>query len=56
MAMDTQRIIKFLRYTIQGVTIAAWGTMGLTPSWGSFILGLIGFCIAFALLTFETGE
>lgn len=54
--MDIQRIIKFLRYTIQGVTIAAWGTMGLTPSWGSFILGLMSFFIAFGLLTFEKGE
>ena len=54
--MDTQRIIKFLRYTFQGVTIAAWGTMGLTPSWGSFILGLMSFVIAFAMLSFEKGE
>lgn len=54
--MDTQRIIKFLRYTIQGVTIAAWGTMGLTPSWGSFVLGLMGFVIAFGLLSFEKGD
>lgn len=54
--MHAQRIVKFWRFTSQGLAIAAWGTMGLTPAWGSFILGLVALLAAFALLPFEKGE
>ena len=40
--MHAQRIVKFWRFTSQGLAIATWGTMGLTPAWGSFILGVAG--------------
>jgi|GEM_PF-3028403 CHASE2 domain-containing sensor protein len=54
--MDRKQVVKFWRFTFQGLAIAAWGTMGLTPDWGSFILGLVALIAAFALLPFEKGD
>ena len=54
--MESQRIIKFIRFTLQGIAIASLGTIGVTPSIGGFILGLFSFLISFALLAYEKGD
>lgn len=51
-----REFITFMRFTLQGIAIASFGTMGLTPKWGSFILGLAALIAAIALLTKEKGE
>ena len=51
--MTGQKIIRFFRFTLQGISIAAYGTMGLTPTWGSFALGTISLLCAMALLAAE---
>lgn len=38
--MTQQKLIQFWRFTLQGIAVASLGTMGLTPTWGSFILGI----------------
>ncbi len=47
------KILKFLRFTTQGVAIASFGTLGVNPSWGGFVLGLLTFFIAFGIIPFE---
>lgn len=51
--MNNQSLIKFMRFTLQGMAIASFGTMGVTPSWGGFILGICSFFAALAFLTQE---
>ncbi len=53
--MTFDKIVIFWRYTFQGIAIASWGTMGVTPSWGGFVLGLVSCLIGFALLGYEKG-
>lgn len=50
-----KEFIRFMRFTFQGVAIASFGTMGITPSWGGFILGAVTLFIALGLLTLENG-
>ena len=54
--MEFQKIFKFLRFTFQGICIASWGTMGVTPSWGGFVLGLVAFIVSLTLACFEKGD
>ena len=51
--INSQKLIQFFRFTLQGISIASYGTMGLTPEWGSFILGTMALLGALALLTIE---
>lgn len=51
--MTGQKLIKFFRFTLQGISIASYGTMGLTPEWGSFVLGTMALLGSLALLTIE---
>lgn len=51
-----QPFIKFMRFTFQGICMASLGTMGVTPSWGGFILGISSFFIALAFLSLEKGD
>lgn len=46
-------IIKFWRYSLQGIGIASLGTLGVSPSWGAFVLGSASLILAMALLPFE---
>lgn len=54
--MKTQNLFKFLRFTFQGIAIASLGTLGVSPSWGGLLLGIMAFFMAFALFTFEVEE
>ena len=54
--MTENKIIKYWRFLMQGVAMASWGTMGITPSWGGFISGLTCSILGFALFVFEKGD
>ena len=54
--MNTQKLIKFMRVTCQGVCIASFGTIGLSPSWGAFIVGAGMFFVSLAFLACEKGD
>ncbi len=51
-----REFIKFMRFTLQGIAIASIGTLGVTPSWGGFCLGMFAFVAALAFLSLEKGE
>lgn len=46
-------VLKFVRQTLLGVGIVALGTIALSPSWGSFFLGLSAMAASLALLALE---
>ena len=48
-----QKYFKFARYTFQGIGIASLGTLGVTPSWGGFVLGMASLVIAITLVAYE---
>ena len=54
--MKPQRLFTFLRFTFQGIAIASLGTLGVSPSWGGLLLGIMTFFLAFVLFTFEAEE
>lgn len=54
--MNGDKIIRYWRFLMQGVAMASWGTMGITPSWGGFTLGLVCAILGFALVAFEKGD
>ena len=54
--MKPQRLFTFLRITFQGIAIASLGTLGVSPSWGGLLLGIMKFFLAFVLFTFEAEE
>ena len=54
--MKPQRLFTFLRITFQGIAIASLGTLGVSPSWGGLLLGIMTFFLAFVLFTFEAEE
>ena len=37
--MPLRSYVKFFRITAQGIAIASLGTLGMSPTWGAFILG-----------------
>ena len=41
--------------TTQGVCVASFGTIGLSPSWGAFIVGAGMFFVSLAFLACEKG-
>lgn len=47
--------ISFIRFTLQGIAIASIGTLGVTPSWGGFCLGILALFAAMAFLALEKG-
>ena len=51
-----REFIQFMRFTLQGIAIASIGTLGVTPSWGGFCLGMFAFFAALAFLSLEKGE
>lgn len=51
-----QKYIKYIRITSQGIAIASFGTMGMNPTWGGFVVGISMFIIAFALVAIEKEE
>ena len=46
-------LLKFFRYTCQGIAIASLGTLGVSGSWKALIEGLLMLFTAMALLHFE---
>lgn len=48
--------ISFIRITLQGIAIASIGTLGVTPSWGGFCLGILSLFAAIAFLALEKGD
>lgn len=50
---EFQKIVRFMRFNFQGIAIASLGTMGLTPSWGAFIVGIGSMLFALVLLMYE---
>ncbi len=46
-------MLRFGRYTCQGVAIASLGTVGVSASWAAFVEGIIMLCAAMILLYFE---
>lgn len=48
-----QKFVKFARYTFQGIAVASLGTLGVTPKWESFVLGVAALILAMVLLTKE---
>ena len=51
--MFEQKVVHFLRVSLQGISIASIGTLGVTPSWGGFVLGIAAFVVAITLLMHE---
>ena len=54
--MSFQKLIRFMRMTFQGISVASFGTIGLSPSWGAFIVGAGTFFVSMAFLAYEKGE
>jgi len=48
-----KKVIRFLRVTFQGVSIATFGTVSFHPEWVGFISGLTCGFLAFALYMYE---
>ena len=46
-------LLKFFRYTCQGIAIASLGTVAVSSSWKALIEGLLMLFTALALLYFE---
>ena len=54
--MNFQKLIRYLRMTTQGICVASLGTIGLSPDWGSFVVGASMFFVSLAFLAFEKGD
>ena len=46
-------MLRFFRYTCQGIAIASLGTVGVSESWKALIEGLLMLFTALVLLHFE---
>ena len=51
--MSHQKIVRFFRISCQGIGVASLGTLGITPKWSSFVLGMVMLIISLAIMTFE---
>ena len=54
--LSGQKLIRFMRVTCQGICVASFGTIGLSPSWGAFIVGIGMLFVSLAFLAYEKGE
>lgn len=54
--MSGQKLVRFMRVTCQGICVASFGTIGLSPSWGAFIVGIGMLFVSLAFLAYEKGE
>ena len=54
--MTLQQIIKFTRFTCQGISIASFGTIGVNPTWSGFVEALGTLFAALALMALEKKE
>ena len=54
--MSIRQFVRYMRFTTQGVAIASLGTLGLSPTWGAFIEGIVMLFASLALMTIEKKE